>query len=996
MFLKGKRAGTVIEHEFSSFGVQIKTFRKRHHLTQQRLAEAIGVHRSTLINWEQGSFLPTSKTMVLELARHLSLDKQETWQFLEASLTALTPYWMVPLPRNPFFTGREEVLGRLHTLLCSKQRAALTHTSALCGLGGVGKTQIALEYAYRHALDYSAVFWIGAETQEQIVSSLLQIAETLALPGRDDKEQRVVEAVQRWLATHSQWLLIWDNVEDLALLNRFVPPVRSGAILLTTRCQTLGTLAQGVDLLPMKREEALVFLVRRSKMLPPEASLTELQQFAQQMPIHYASASELVALLGGLPLALDQAGAYLEATRCGLPVYLELFHSRGALLLQQRGEGTYEHPASVSATFALAIAATVHQHAVVGDLLRVCALLQPDAIPEEFFRQGADSLGGPLAGVCQDELEWNRVVGVACSYSLLAKQPEGHTLSIHRLLQAVLLDAITDSERQMWKKRVIEALGSVFPDVLPVTEYAVWKQCERLVPHALLCLHRGEVGEESLVLASLSYKVAQYLCARGQYARAESLYQRACSIWENLLGTEHPAVIASLNSLAFLYYEQAKYTRAESLFQRALHSGEQALGPDHSEVATSLTGLAMIYQTHDNDRQAVAYYQRALQIREQTLGPDHPEVARTLGSLANLFLRQGKYAQAETLHQRALTIREQKLGPNHPEVATSLNNLAELALWQSKHAQAEPLLQRALSIREQALGRDHPYVATSLNNLADLCREQGNDAEAEPLYQRALTITENNLGPDHPYIATSLNNLAHLYQDQARYKEAEALYQRALRIIEQGMGPEDIDVAISLNNLANLSRDQGEYADAEPLYQRALRLREQKLGPDHLETAQTLHDLALLRQQQGHPSEALFFTERALAIRAQVLGEMHPKTTATRTLYTLLLQKQVDAQEKAFPKLGKEEEPNPYSDLLQEFLNVHCELYPSAFCRSTALWQTYQRWVQEHHERYPLSRTAFAQQLKAHGCRASRTNSARLWRGIALVNSENVTQRDGQ
>src|SRR5581483_2527584 len=335
-----------------SFGALLRTFRKRRRLTQQQLAAAIGVHRNAIIRWEQGSHLPESKALVLELTRHLHLDDREARQLLEASLTTLSPYWLVPLPRNPFFTGREAILEALHTQLGVDQAVALTQSSALHGLGGVGKTQIALEYAYHHALEYSAVFWVGAETEEQVVSSLLRIAETLQLPERDEKDQQhVVAAVQRWLSTHSQWLLIWDNVEDPGLLDHFLPPARSGAILITTRCQTLGTRARGLDLLPMEHEEGILFLLRRAKVLGPEATGEQVQHMAMSRPTDYAAASELVTATGGLPLALDQAGAYLEATQCGLQSYLDLFRTRRSALLQQRGEGARDHQASVSTTF---------------------------------------------------------------------------------------------------------------------------------------------------------------------------------------------------------------------------------------------------------------------------------------------------------------------------------------------------------------------------------------------------------------------------------------------------------------------------------------------------------------------------------------------------------------------------------------------------------------------------------------------------------------------
>jgi transcriptional regulator with XRE-family HTH domain len=256
-----------------SFGALLSSYRKGRHVTQQRLAAAVGVGRNTIGRWERGDFLPESKGMVLELARHLHLDDQESRHLLEASLIALSPSWSVPLPRNPFFTGREGILEAVHAQLGVERAVALTHASALHGLGGVGKTQIALEYAYRHALEYSAVFWIAAETAESCLASLVQIAEVLQLPGRADQhQQRVVVAVQHWLATHSHWLLIWDNVEDLELLDRFLPPARQGAILLTTRCQTLGTRAVALDLVPMEPEEGVWFLLRRAKVLEQAAT----------------------------------------------------------------------------------------------------------------------------------------------------------------------------------------------------------------------------------------------------------------------------------------------------------------------------------------------------------------------------------------------------------------------------------------------------------------------------------------------------------------------------------------------------------------------------------------------------------------------------------------------------------------------------------------------------------------------------------------------------
>jgi tetratricopeptide (TPR) repeat protein/transcriptional regulator with XRE-family HTH domain len=951
-----------------SFGQLLKTFRKRQRLTQLKLAEVIGVHRSTLLNWEQGNFLPDSKTMVLELARHLHLDDQETRQLLEASLTALSPHWLVPLPRNPFFTGRGEILEVLRAQLGVDRAVAHTQSAALHGLGGVGKTQVALEYAYRHALEYSAVFWIGAETEESMVTSLLHIAEVLQLPERADKDQqRVVTAVQRWLSIHGQWLLVWDNVEDFELFQRFLPATRSGAILLTTRHQVLGTLAQGLDLLPMGQEEGILFLLRRAKMLKPEATIDEVHQLATQGPAQFAAALELVTILGTLPLALDQAGAYLEETRCGLPTYLDLFRTRRAILLQQRGKGSHNHPASVSTTFTLAITAITQHYPAVLDLLRVCAQLHPDAIPEELFHQGAEYLGVALQTVCRDKFEWNKVVAVACGYSLLERQPEQQTLSIHRLVRSVLLDAMNDEEQTLWSTRVTTMIDAALPEVKQITEYAVWKQCESLLPHILVCLQQE--GDVSVwpPLASLAYKTACYLLKRGQHLEAERLFQRALQIWEKVLGSEHPNVANSLNYLAILSLNQGKYAQAERLFQRAL------------------------------------------QIAEQTLGPEHPNVAVSLHDLAVLLQEQGKYTVAEPLAQRALQIREKVLGSEHPVVATSLNDLGDLFREQGRYAEAELLMQRGLQIREKALGLEHLTVFDSLNSLANLYRDQGRYPKAEPLYQRALQIAEQTLGPDHPRVAILLSDLAECSRRQSKDMVAERLFQRALQIAEQTLGPEHPYVSVPLNGLANISRDRSHYLEAEQFYQRALLLREHHPGQHHPELAEILHDLALFRQKQGDLSEGFSYAERALHIRLKVLGDAHPKTITTRTLHTQLHQvaatkksfsdqemvmmadtdrKERQAGESVLPPHNNIDTLTITNDPLQGFLEVLCEVHSRAWCRSANLWQAYLHWAKEQHERYPLTRGAFIAQLKVHGFFADRTRSARIWRGITLVNKQ--------
>lgn len=829
--------------ESAPFGDILKSFRKQKHVNQRELSVRLGVHYNTISKWERGMCLPDSKGMVLELAKELHLDEQETRTLLEASLTALSPHWVIPHPRNPFFTGREKILDDLHARLGIDRINTHTPFYALHGLGGIGKTQIALEYAYRYALEYSAIFWLRAETVESVMSSMLDIAEVLQLPGRDDKDQeRVVAAVLRWLSSHRQWLLIWDNLEDLNLLQLFLPSSRQGAILLTTRQQALGTLARGINLLPMEQEEGIMFLLRRSKSLEPEITGEQMRQLAASMPIEYATAAELVTVMGGLPLALDQAGAYIEETGCSLSSYLQRYKQQCTHLLDRRGQRGEDHPYSVATTFRLA-SEQMEQERSSAALLKACAFLHAEAIPEELFITGAMHLGPELTHLANNPPQFDQAMSVLRSLSLVQRQARTSTLSLHRLMQTVLREQMSEQEQMLWLQRVSKALNAVFPEVI----HEVWKQCERLLPHALAVTASipDQAGDQ--VVVEVLRKAAAYLRARAQYQQAEPLYQRALRIGEQVLGPAHSDVALSLNGLALLYAEQGKYEQAEALYRRALSVGEQASGPAH------------------------------------------PDVAQLLSGLATLYLRQGKYEHAEPLYEQALHIRAEAMGPDHPEMTALLNGLAFLYIEQGKVEQARLLWQQALHIWKRVLETDHPELASSLNNPT-VSSEEGKDEHTLSIWQQ--------VGAQYPHVAYPLYGLALLYTREEKDEQAASFYQCALAVREQATGPEHPDLAYPLSGLANLYLKQKKYAQAESLYQRALRIREQHLGIHHPETAQTLFDLAILYQSQRKVNEALPLAERALRIYTQFLRDTHPQTIAVQTFYTRLVQEKARLEQR--------------------------------------------------------------------------------------------------
>jgi tetratricopeptide (TPR) repeat protein/transcriptional regulator with XRE-family HTH domain len=819
--------------------IRLKAQRLRKRWSQVYVATMIGTTDVTVSRWENGATFPSLyyRQQLCELfgksAEELGLLPviEETSQAERSPSPASSVAWNVPYRRNPLFTGREDVLERLHTLLHTSKAVALTQVQAISGLGGMGKTQTALEYAYRYRDEYQAVFWCRAETRGVLIADFVNIAEVVGLPEREEQDQRIViQAVQRWLQTHTGWLLILDNIEEFTVVVDILPVESAGQVLLTTRTQVTGPFAQRLDLEQMTPQEGTLFLLRRAKVLGPDAQLEE------AFPADRATAMAIAHVLGGLPLALDQAGAYIEETGCSLFDYLERYRTRQAALLHRRGKLVTDHPESVSTTFSLSFEHVEHADPVAADLLRLCAFLDPDAIPEEMLMGGESERGLIQQPVAPDPVDLDEALAVLRTYSLLRRNPETRTLTMHRLVQTVLKERMDEHEQCHWAERAVQAVNAVFPN----GDDATWPLCQRYLSHAEACaelIDRWEI--RSAEAGRLLLMTGTYMWLRAQYAQAELLLCKARAIRMQVLGPEHPETAECLNNLAVLYDELGRYTEAEPLLQQALAIWEQRGGPKDPYMLLYLNNLAFLYFEQGKYTEAESLYRRALGLYEALLGPEHPDIAHSLKGLGLIYLDQGCYAQAEALFLRVQTIWEQQLGPEHRYTVAGLHNLARTYRKQRRYRKAEALFLRVLSIREEKLGPEHPDTALTLNNLGLLYVEQGRYREAEPLLQRALTIREQKLRPDHPNMAFSFTNLGLLYFEQGRCTEAEPLLQRALTIRERQLGPEHLYTAESLYNLARLYAGQGRYTEAEPLYQRALTIREEKLGPEHPDTIAT-------------------------------------------------------------------------------------------------------------------------------------------------------------
>jgi tetratricopeptide (TPR) repeat protein len=632
-----------------------------------------------------------------------------------------SPLWNVPHYRNPFFTGREDVLMHLHDVLNRKASERGLAPLALCGLGGIGKTQCVLEYAYRYAHEYQAVFWIKADTRENLLADFLAIASLLQLPEQSAEDRAVtVAAVQRWFQSQERWLLILDNVEDLTLVREFLPSGLQGHVLFTTRMQALGGLAYSVQVEEMDQETGALFLLRRAGLCPPDMSRINTKTAGARI------AQALVQELGGLPLALDQAGAYIEETASDLQTYLDCYHSSRQALLERRGGMTTDHPECVATTWTLAFTRIENSDPLAASLLHLCAFLDPDAIPEELLYAGLQQLTSSSGEI--DLLGFNEAVGALLRFSLARRNGETRTLTLHRLVQAMIQDMMNPSQHIQYATPVIQALLLLFPHKIEVDN---WPQCQRFLPHVhILIAHPEWYSRAPTQIATLCNQAGYYLREQALYQEAEALYQKGLALREYCFGASHPDTAQICYNLGRLYFDTGQYALSIQLHQRALAIREQVLAPDDLHIALSLNSLAFAYYIQEIALDEIEpLFLRALSIYEQAIGRDHPMTSHCLSNLALFYASQDRFLEAEQLLLEVQAIREQHLPPIHLDTARSLQNLAWLYIYQKKkdhYKEAKKLLERSLAIRRTLLGTFHPQVAISLHHLAWLLEAEKN------------------------------------------------------------------------------------------------------------------------------------------------------------------------------------------------------------------------------------------------------------------------------
>jgi tetratricopeptide (TPR) repeat protein len=635
---------------------------------------------------------------------------------LSANPPRMPPIWNVPHRRNHNFIGRDKLLNDLQTTLNSQQIVTL---AAIHGLGGVGKTQIASEYAYRHATEYDLVWWVRSEEPATLASDYATLAQELNLRESNAQDQTViVEAVRRWLEHHSRWLLVFDNAQTHQDLDRYLPQASMGHVIVTSRNPNWLSIGSPLPVTLLERAASVDFLLKRTG---------RTGQHNQDV------ADELAEELGDLPLALEQAGAYIEEEGISFSDYLELLMIRRQGLLQAVAPPR-DYPDTVATTWDVSFHEVQEQSPAAADLLYLCAFLAPDDIPLEIFQDEVKHLPERLARAVKDPLAFNTVKGTLRRYSLVNIDPERNTLTIHRLVQAVTRDRLPQSRKRAWKQTAMALIDSAFPD--NSSDVATWSKCTRLLLHALITVqHVESIKVASPLVAKLLNKVNIYLRGRAQLMAAKAALERVLAIDDAIHGSEHSRVEASQLYLTTEGKEPADILKARTILEAKLTRLEEELkrdqityGPEHPKVAVALNNVGLMQRTLGNFTRAQEYYEKAQASFEKALGVDvtvfgsqYPAIAIDLNNLGFTLRQMGDFTGAQEALERALSIDEATYGPNHLKVGIRAYNLYLVLEDQKKSEEAQVQRERARRILQEALNEEH----NDIEEIRELLKELG-------------------------------------------------------------------------------------------------------------------------------------------------------------------------------------------------------------------------------------------------------------------------------
>lgn len=785
------------------------------------------------------------------------------------------------IPRQDYiFIGRKEELKKLqealHTTKTLKTNSLIVN--ACSGLGGVGKTQLALEYIHNTKYPYTMKAWFSAENLQQLRQQYIEFAKRLGYQEARITTEAAIDYIKIWLAQHPGWLLVYDNVESYKEIANFLPS-EGGYIILTTRNCIWPNNFSLLTLDVMTEKEAI-------------ALMQSLVKYNLNQKID--KVKELVKILGYLPLAIAQSGCYIQHNHTSIEEYLNIYKKHEEKLLE-------DHNTLPSASNILPVATTwnvtlesitqeakvTNQAPVAIHLLTACSYLDPDNIPYNVLLTWLKTSYPDFLDV---ELLLTKFIGHLRKYSLIKKEEKGN-ISIHRLVQAVIRyqhkkslvnqNDVYPPFTLRWYNNLIKSINEQFDLETELLTDEIRKKS--LLPHMQMLLYHYETTWPTSIdftVASLINNIGTILYLMGEPHISNSYYNRALSIFKKYYGQNHTQVANLLTNIGKNYSYSGEIEKSRNYCAQASLILENIYGKNHIKTTDALDCLANAYREAGKAKKAETIHNQVLKIKESYYGKNHIEVAYTLDNLGWDHINLGDCNQAIKFHERALKVKEYYYGKEHGEVASTVDHIGReyRNLGDAKKAKQAHIL--ALKIKEKHYGNNHFKITYTLDQLGNAYRDLGDFNNAKQSHERALTIKEQYYGKEHFEISYTLNELGRDYRNLGYTKKAKELHERALQIGEQYYGKNHFQISHIIDQLGIDYKNLGDIKISKQLHERALAIKEQYYGKEHFEISYTLNYLGSIYREEGDPVKGKQFHERALSIKEKYYGKEHFEVTS--------------------------------------------------------------------------------------------------------------------
>ncbi|WBC09463.1 FxSxx-COOH system tetratricopeptide repeat protein [Micromonospora sp. WMMA1947] len=722
--------------------------------------------------------------------------------------------------RNPGFVGREVALGQVRQLLIEHGRVV---TRSHDRMGGVGKTQLAIEYAFRFAGEYDVLWLVAAENDELIGGHLAQLALASGLVGADVTTPAAVQALHAAIQANQRWLLIFDNAEDPNTLAPWFPP-RGGHLIITSRHPGWDEIAAPVEVNLFERAESLLLLQRRIPRLPDDG------------------ADRLAEALGDLPLAVAQAATVMTETGMSTEEYLNLLAHHTSEILDGGKPGNY--PTSLAASIRLSTDRLAQEHPAAAQMLNLCSVLAPEPIPLNLFTRSLALLPEPLASVGRNRLAFYNVVKTIGEHGLAGTSHDG--IQIHRLIQAVVRDRIDDRHLTLIRGQVATVLAAAVPN--DTNDPASWPLWSTLAPHIIAIDPTTTTMDQ---LREAACQLMLYLLRRGEHQPALLLAERLHRHWHERLGPDDLHTLKAAAEHAHAIHVLGNIHQAHPMIVDTLARCRRVLGDDHPQTlrashdyGVSLNALGEYAQDLAVSHDTHARYRRVL-------GDDHPDTLRAAMSLAGALFAHGEYAQDLALSEDALARCRRVLGDDHPDTLRAAVSFADTLHELGEYAQARAMKEDALARSRRVVGDDHPDTLRAALSVASTLHNLQEYALARAMKEDVLARSRRVRGDDHPATLRAAMSVAETLHSLREYAQARVMKEDVLARFRRVQGDDHPETLLLMRSLAITLAESKRVMQARIMIDNVLNRQRRIIGANHPQVKRTLKVRAQIAASMG-------------------------------------------------------------------------------------------------------------------------------------------------